>query len=236
MRLPNAASPSLLMPLAAACALAAAVLLAQAPARSAEQAVVLPAPALDLPAAGANQASAVFAGGCFWGIQGVFQHVKGVKEAVSGYAGGAAATAHYEEVGSGRTGHAEAVRIVYDPAQVSYGQLLQLFFSVAHDPTQLNRQYPDSGPQYRSTIFAATPEQHKVAAAYIAQLDAAHTFGKKIVTTIEDGKPFYAAESYHQNYLTLHPESAYIVTYDLPKIANLAKVAPSLYRQSIKQQ
>lgn len=235
MRLPTATRPSLLMPLAAACALAAAVLFAQAPARSAEQAVALPAPTLDLSAAGAKQASAVFAGGCFWGIQGVFQHVKGVKEAVSGYAGGAAASAHYEEVGSGRTGHAEAVRITYDPAQVSYGKLLQIFFSVAHDPTQLNRQYPDSGPQYRSTIFASTPEQHKVAAAYIAQLDAAHAFGSKIVTTIEDGKPFYAAESYHQNYLILHPDSGYIVTYDLPKIASLAKVAPQFYRQDVAQ-
>ncbi len=220
---------SLILPLASGCALAAAVL-TWTPAISAEKAIVLPVPALDVPAAGAT-ATAVFAGGCFWGMQGVFQHVKGVSNAVSGYAGGAAGTAHYEEVGSGRTGHAEAVQITYDPKQISYGQLLQLFFSVAHDPTQLNRQDPDSGPQYRSTIFAVNPEQHKAAAAYIAQLDAAHAFNRKIATTIEDGKPFYAAERYHQNYLTLNPDSGYIATYDLPKIANLAKIAPQMYKK-----
>jgi peptide-methionine (S)-S-oxide reductase len=209
--------------------LAAALLLLQGPALRAEDAVAIAAPVLDEPANG-HEETAVFAGGCFWGVQGVFQHVRGVKNAVSGYAGGSAGTAHYEMVGSGSTGHAESVQVTFDPTQVSYGKLLQVFFSVAHDPTQLNRQDPDSGTQYRSAIFPVTPAQHKVAAAYIAQLEAAHSFGARIVTRIEDGKSFYPAEHYHQNFLALHPENGYIALNDLPKVENLKRMAPQLYR------
>lgn len=172
----------------------------------------------------------MFAGGCFWGVQGVFQHVRGVKSAVSGYAGGAAGSAHYEEVGHGNTGHAEAVRATFDPSQVSYGKLLQVFFSVAHNPTQLNRQGPDRGTQYRSALFPATPVQRKVAEAYIAQLDAARAFPARIVTSIEDGKRFYPAEAYHQNFLALHPDNGYIAVNDLPKVANLQRMMAALYR------
>ena len=199
---------------------------------AAETAVTIAAPAVDLPAAGTRSATMVLAGGCFWGVQGVFQHVRGVTNVVSGYAGGKAATAHYEEVGSGRTGHAESVQITYDPTQISYGKLLQIFFSVAHDPTELNRQGPDSGTQYRSAIFAQNAQQHQVAQAYIAQLDAAHVFRKPIATRIEDGQQFYAAEAYHQNYLTLHPDNPYIAINDLPKVANLKRSAPQLYREA----
>ncbi len=194
-----------------------------------EEAVVIPAPAIDLPASGGT-AKAVFAGGCFWGVQGVFQHVKGVKNAVSGYAGGAADTAHYEMVGSGSTGHAESVEVTYDPSVVSYGQLLQVYFSVAHNPTQLNFQGPDYGPQYRSTIFVENAEQQKVAQAYIDQLDAAKVYPAKVVTTIEPLKGFFPAEQYHQDFLTLNPTYPYIVYNDLPKIAALQKVFPTLYR------
>lgn len=201
------------------------------PVRAAENAVVIPPPA-DPRAADATAATdtAVLAGGCFWGVQGVFQHVKGVTRAVSGYAGGAAATAKYEAVGSGRTGHAEAVRISFDPRQVSFGKLLQIYFSVAHNPTELNRQGPDSGTQYRSTIFAQTPEQARIARAYIAQLDAARAFGSRIATTIEEQKTFFEAERYHQDYLTLHPTQPYIVINDLPKVENLKRVFPDAYR------
>jgi peptide-methionine (S)-S-oxide reductase len=163
-------------------------------------------------------------------VQGVFQHVEGVRNAVSGYAGGEKDTAVYETVGSGRTGHAEAVKVTYDPKQISYGKLLQLYFSVAHDPTQLNRQGPDTGMQYRSTIFPQNAEQAKVAMAYIAQLDGAKAFSEAIVTTIEPGKAFYPAEGYHQDFLTLHPDHPYIVFNDLPKIENLKKLFPKLYR------
>lgn len=173
--------------------------------------------------------TAVFAGGCFWGVQGVFQHVKGVTRAVSGYAGGAANTAHYEQVGEGDTGHAESVQVTFDPAQISYGRLLQIYFSVAHDPTELNRQGPDSGSQYRSTLFVETPEQQRVAQAYIAQLDAAHAFGKPIVTTLEPDHGFYPAEDYHQDFLTLHPTYPYIVINDLPKVAHLKALYPEHY-------
>ena len=196
---------------------------------SAETAVVVPAPAIDETASAATE-TAVFAGGCFWGVQGVFQHVEGVKNAVSGYAGGAKETAEYEKVGSGRTGHAEAVKITYDPKKISYGRLLQIYFSVAHDPTQLNRQGPDSGTQYRSTVFPANEEQAKVAKAYIEQLNAANTCGRKLATTIEMSKPFYAAEAYHQDYLTLNPRQPYIVYNDLPKVEALKQMFPAVYR------
>jgi peptide-methionine (S)-S-oxide reductase len=219
----------LMLKLAGGCTLAATLLLLQGPAPAAEDAVAIPAPVLDEPAKG-HEETAVFAGGCFWGVQGVFQHVRGVKNAVSGYAGGSASTAHYEMVGSGSTGHAESVQVTFDPAQVSYGKLLQVFFSVAHDPTQLNRQAPDTGTQYRSALFPLTPAQHKVAEAYIAQLNAAHSFGARIVTRIEDGKSFYPAEAYHQNFLALHPENGYIAFNDLPKVENLKRMAPQLYR------
>ena len=211
--------------MAAAAALALAVL-----PTSAETARRLPAPVADETAAATTPSTAVFAGGCFWGVQGVFQHVDGVTSAVSGYAGGDEATAQYEKVGRGWTGHAEAVRIIYDPRKVSFGTLMQIYFSVAHDPTELNRQGPDVGTQYRSTIFAGDDEQARLAKAYIDQLDAAGLFGKKIETTIERGKPFYAAEGHHQDYLTLHPAQPYIAIHDLPKIENLKRLFPDRYR------
>jgi peptide-methionine (S)-S-oxide reductase len=190
----------------------------------------LPEPAVDTPKAStSSQATAVFAGGCFWGVEAVFKHVKGVSSSTSGYAGGAAGTASYPMVGSGMTGHAESVEVKYDPAQVTYGQLLRVFFAVAHDPTQLNRQGPDWGTQYRSAIFYTSPEQERVAKAYIAQLDAAKTFSKPIVTEVGPLKGFYAAESYHQNYLALHPDQPYIVINDLPKLASLKTELPELY-------
>ncbi|MGX9146795.1 peptide-methionine (S)-S-oxide reductase MsrA [Mesorhizobium sp. 128a] len=200
----------------------------QSPAQSAEDAVVIPPPAMDEKAASGSE-KAVFAGGCFWGVQGVFQHVKGVTKAVSGYTGGAKDDAVYETVGSGRTGHAESVEITYDPSKVTYGQLLQVYFSVAHNPTQLNYQGPDSGTQYRSTIFAENGEQQKIAQSYIAQLDQAKVFSKPIVTTLETGKTFYPAEEYHQDFLTLNPTYPYIVYNDLPKVANLKSLFPALY-------
>jgi len=198
---------------------------------AAEAAVKIPAPGADLvtEASGAQEV-AVFAGGCFWGVQGVFQHTKGVIQAVSGYAGGAKQTAIYEMVGSGLTGHAEAVQITFDPKQVSYAQLLQIFFSVVHDPTQLNRQGPDSGTQYRSAIFTTSASQKLVSEKYIGQLDAAKVFPAKIVTQVGPLTAFYAAESYHQDYATLHPESGYIARFDLPKIANLKSMFPQWYR------
>jgi peptide-methionine (S)-S-oxide reductase len=197
---------------------------------SAEEARVIPAPALDEPAGHASSATIVLAGGCFWGVQGVFQHVEGVTSAVSGYAGGEQSTAEYEKVGSGRTGHAESVRVTYDPRKVSVGHLLQIYFSVAHDPTELNRQGPDVGPQYRSTIFPTTEEQAKVAKAYIEQLDQAKVYRAKIVTTIEPGRTFYPAEGYHQDYLVLHPNQPYIVFNDLPKVENLKKLFADSWR------
>lgn len=198
---------------------------------AAEPATMIPAPALDEPAAGgAGTETAVLAGGCFWGIQGVFQHVNGVVDATSGYAGGTSVAADYEAVSSGTTGHAEAVKVTYDPKQISYGALLQIYFSVAHDPTQLNRQGPDSGTQYRSAVFPRNAMQQKVATAYIAQLDQAKVFGAPIATHIEMGKDFYPAEKYHQNFLALNPTYAYIVVNDLPKIAQLHSVFPQRYR------
>ena len=196
----------------------------------AQEGLAIPAPALD-EAAGPGPEVAVLAGGCFWGVQGVFQHLDGVRNAVSGYAGGAAETAHYRVVGSGRTGHAEAVEVTFDPAEISYGEILQVFFSVAHDPTQLNRQGPDVGTQYRSTIFPQSGDQAKVAEAYIAQLEGAGLYRKPIATTIEPGQAFYPAEDYHQDYLTLNPTQPYIVHNDLPKIANLKQLFPERYRE-----
>ena len=169
------------------------------------------------------------AGGCFWGIQAVFQHVKGVKSAISGYSGGEAQTAQYEIVSTGETGHAESVKITYDPAQVTYGELLRVFFSVAHDPTQLNRQGPDEGTQYRSMIFYGNDEQKKIAEAYIAQLDKAKIFPRAIVTQVVPLKPFYPAEDYHQNYATLHPDQPYIIYNDAPKVEHLRQEFPELY-------
>lgn len=217
--------------LAALAVIAGAGLWHVAPSLAAESAVVIPAPAEDAPPTpGAGSETAVIAGGCFWGVQGVFQHVKGVTSAVSGYAGGQASTAKYDEVGSGRTGHAESVKITYDPQQISYGRLLQIYFSVAHNPTELNRQGPDSGTQYRSTIFAANAEQARVAKAYIAQLDKAKVFGKPIATTVETLKGFYPAEGYHQDFMTRNPDHPYIVFNDLPKVDNLKRVFPDSYR------
>ena len=191
---------------------------------------VAPAPAVDEAAGQKKTEVAVFAGGCFWGVQGVYQHVNGVTNAVSGYAGGDEQTAEYETVGTGRTGHAESVRITYDPRVITYGRLLQVFFSVAHDPTELNRQGPDDGPQYRSTIFPQNDEQAGIARAYIAQLTAAHTFSAAIATTIEPGRMFYRAEDYHQDFLERHPSYPYIAINDLPKIADLKRLFPQLYR------
>ncbi|HJT11574.1 MAG TPA: peptide-methionine (S)-S-oxide reductase MsrA [Dongiaceae bacterium] len=198
---------------------------------AAEDAVVIPAPAIDLQPGPRSTEVAVLAGGCFWGVQGVFQHVDGVTRAVSGYAGGDANGASYKLVSRGATGHAESVEITYDPRTISYGKILQIYFSVAHDPTQFNYQGPDIGPQYRSAIFPTSEEQARVARAYIAQLDQAHVYGDTIVTTIEPGHTFYPAEDYHQDYLTLNPTQPYIVINDLPKIANLKRVFPELYRE-----
>jgi peptide-methionine (S)-S-oxide reductase len=194
-----------------------------------DRAVMLPDPEMDSAPGGAGDGTAVIAGGCFWGIQAVFQHVKGVKSAISGYSGGAASTAEYEVVGTGRTGHAESVRITYDPSQISYGQLLKIFFSVAHDPTELNRQGPDDGPQYRSAIFYNGEEQHRIAAAYVSQLQQAKVFPRKIVTEISPLKGFYEAEGYHQNYATRHPNDPYIVINDAPKVAHLKQQFPTIY-------
>ena len=195
----------------------------------AEQAAALPPPAFDPPATAAPQ-TAVFAGGCFWGVQAVFQHTVGVLNAVSGYAGGKQETARYEAVGSGRTGHAEAVQVTYDPRQVSYGKLLQIFFAVAHDPTQLNRQGPDHGTQYRSALFLRDAAQKEVAERYVAQLEAAHLFRSKIVTQLSPLEGLYPAEDYHQDYAARNPNTPYIVTFDRPKVANLQRLMPNVYR------
>ncbi|KQX42756.1 methionine sulfoxide reductase A [Devosia sp. Root436] len=199
------------------------------PTAAQEAPVEIPAPATDLADTGTS-ATAVFAGGCFWGVQGVFQHVTGVTRAVSGYSGGAAETATYEQTGSGSTGHAETVEVTYDPSVVSYGKLLQIYFSVAHNPTQLNYQGPDHGTQYRSTIFPVNDQQADIARAYIAQLDETGLFEGPIVTTIEPFKAFYPAEQYHQDFLTLNPTWPYIAFHDLPKIAALKALFPDAYR------
>ncbi len=198
----------------------------------AETARTIPVPMVDEQSSADVSASevAVLAGGCFWGVQGVFQHVIGVTNAVSGYAGGEEKTAHYETVGAGGTGHAESVQITFDPGKISYGRILQIYFSVAHDPTQLDRQGPDVGDQYRSAIFPANPEQARIAKAYIAQLNQARAFHAAIVTKIEPGRAFYAAEDYHQDFMTKHPYHPYIVYNDLPKIDDLKRLFPDAYR------
>lgn len=201
-------------------------------ARAAEPAVTIPPPALDPKPAAEGPHTIVLAGGCFWGVQGVFEHTKGVIRAVSGYSGGSKETAHYEMVGTETTGHAELVQVTYDPKQISYGKILQIYFSVAHNPTELNYQGPDSGPSYRSAIFYANDEQKRVAAAYIAQLDQAHVFPAAIVTKLELFKGFYPAEDYHQDFLVLHPTYPYIVFNDLPKIGNLKRLFPDYYRET----
>ena len=199
--------------------------------RAAEIAGPIPAPIVDAaPASGAQMQVAVLAGGCFWGVQGVFQHMKGVTSAVSGYAGGDKRSAHYDLVSSGTTGHAESVRVTFDPRQISYGRLLQIFFSIAHDPTQLNRQGPDVGTQYRSAIFTQDAEQAKIAEAYIAQLNKAGVFDAAIVTKVTPLEGFYPAENYHQNFLVRNPTYPYIVIHDLPKVENLRRVYPGVYR------
>ena len=201
-------------------------------ARADEAPRLLPKPELDAGSPGAGLETAVLAGGCFWGQQGVFEHVKGVRKVVAGYSGGEKATATYEQVSTESTGHAESVEITFDPRQVSYGQILQVFFSVAHDPTELDRQGPDTGPSYRSEIFYSGAAQERIARAYVAQLEAAHAFGRPIVTRIEPLKAFYPAEGYHQDYLIHHPNSPYIVINDLPKIANLKRILPALYSET----
>ncbi len=194
-------------------------------------ATALPDPAVDTPLASSKgERTAVLAGGCFWGVEAVFEHVKGVTDVRSGYAGGSPATAHYEKVGTGETGHAESVRITYDPSQISYGQLLKVFFSVAHDPTELNRQGPDTGTQYRSAIFFANEEQKHVGQAYIEQLNRAKVFARPIVTEVSALQSFTEAEGYHQDYLAHHPDEPYIVVNDLPKIESLHKRLPGLYK------
>jgi len=200
------------------------------PSLAAEEAVIIPAPAIDAQPASGIQ-TAVLAGGCFWGVQGVYQHTVGVVNAVSGYAGGSRLTADYNLVSTGTTGHAEAVEIKFDPKKISYGRILQIFFSVAHDPTQLNRQGPDSGPQYRSAIFSTSDEQKKVADAYIAQLNAAKVYKKPIVTKVGPLESFFPAEAYHQDYLTLHPNQPYIAYNDIPKVENLKKIFAENYTE-----
>lgn len=209
-------------------ALAVAMPFMAGPSRG-EEARSIPPPAADLTSVAGTE-TAVFAGGCFWGVQGVFQHAVGVKNAVSGYAGGDKSTAVYEKVGTGRTGHAEAVAVTYDPQKISYGKLLQIFFSVAHDPTQLNRQGPDAGTQYRSAIFPVNAEQARVAKAYIGQLNAARVFDAAIVTKIEMDHAFYPAEDNHQDFMFNNPEHTYIVINDAPKVAGLKRLLPDLYR------
>jgi peptide-methionine (S)-S-oxide reductase len=203
--------------------------ISQSPVLAAEQAFEIPAPAVDAAASQGLQ-TVVLAGGCFWGVQAVYQHTNGVTKAVSGYSGGAKQTATYEQVTRGTTGHAESVEVTFDPKKVSYGKILQIFFSVAHDPTQLNRQGPDSGTQYRSAIFTASPEQKKVADAYVAQLNATGIYQQPIVTKIDPLQAFYPAEDYHQDYAYLHPMQPYIYINDRPKVENLKKMFGDLYR------
>jgi len=207
-----------------------ALFLWQSPLYGAESAVILPPPALDNPKAPGPPQTAVISGGCFWGVQGVFQHVKGVLKVVAGYSGGDRSTAQYETVSNGDTGHAESVKITFDPAQVSYGQLLQIAFSVVEDPTQVNRQGPDSGTQYRSEIFYADETQKHIAEAYIAQLNQAKVFARPIATRVDALKGFYPAEAYHQDYLVHNPHQPYIAAFDIPKVENFKQTFPSLYR------
>jgi peptide-methionine (S)-S-oxide reductase len=209
---------------------AAALLLAAKPTAAAERARVIPAPAQDETARTEEPRTVVLAGGCFWGVQGVFQHTKGVINAVSGYAGGDMVTADYDKVSTGVTGHAESVQVTYDPKQITYGKILQIFFSVAHDPTQLNRQGPDVGTQYRSAIFPGNPEQARLAEAYIAQLNQARAFDAAIVTKLEPDRPFYSAEAYHQDFMVRNPNYPYIVFHDAPKVAELKRIFADFYR------
>ena len=195
----------------------------------AEAPVIIAPPSVDNPKAAGPAQIAVLAGGCFWGVQGVFEHVRGVRNVIAGYAGGDQATAQYEMVSSGTTGHAESVKIVFDPAEISYGQILQIAFSVVHDPTQLNRQGPDVGSQYRSAVFYADEAQKRIAEAYIGQLDGSHAFSRPIVTRVDPLKGFYAAEDYHQDYLIHNPLVPYIALFDMPKIENFKRIFPELY-------
>jgi peptide-methionine (S)-S-oxide reductase len=211
---------------------AVAAITGSGPAYAAEAAAVIAPPQVDSQKMKGPLQTAVFSGGCFWGVQGVFEHVRGVRQAISGYAGGDQSTAQYETVSGGATGHAESVQITFDPAEVTYGELLQVFFSVAHDPTQLNRQGPDSGTQYRSEIFTADDSQKNIAQAYIAQLDKAHAFPAKIVTRVDPLKGFYPAEAYHQDFLLRNPTYPYIVYNDLPKIDNLKRIFPQQYSEA----
>jgi peptide-methionine (S)-S-oxide reductase len=211
-------------------ALAVGAVTLQRVANSAETATQVPAPSQDEKVGATHSETAVFAGGCFWGVQGVFEHVRGVKQVAAGYSGGAANTAQYETVSGGDTGHAESVQITYDPTQITYGRLLQIFFSVAHNPTELDYQGPDHGTQYRSAIFPVNPEQKVVAQAYIAQLDKAHVFSRPVVTSVENFKGFYPAENYHQNFLVLHPDYPYIAINDMPKVSDLKRMFPDIYR------
>jgi peptide-methionine (S)-S-oxide reductase len=211
-------------------ALAVGAVLWHSPMLAAEQAVILPAPVVDNPKSAAAAQTAVLSAGCFWGVQGVFQHVRGVERVIAGYAGGERLTAHYEIVSSGNTGHAESVKITFNPAVISYGQILQIAFSVVHDPTQLNRQGPDVGSQYRSSVFYADDTQKHIAEAYIAQLQQAHVFPRPIVTRVDPLRGFYPAEDYHQDYLINNPTNPYIAFNDLPKIENFRKTYPELYR------
>lgn len=208
------------------------VMLWHSPLFGAEAPVIIAPPAVDNPKAAGPVQTAVLAGGCFWGVQGVFEHVRGVKKVVAGYAGGDRSTAQYETVSSGGTGHAESVKITFDPAAISYGQILQIAFSVVHDPTQLNRQGPDVGTQYRSAIFYADDNQKRIAQAYISQLDQAHAFARPIATRVDPLTGFYAAEDYHQDYLIHNPTQPYIAMYDLPKIENFRRTFPELYSGS----
>jgi len=214
---------ALLLPLAAA--------VSQFPAHAVETGTIIPSPMVDMPEApSGNLQTAVLAGGCFWGVQAVFQHVKGVESAVSGYSGGDKAAAHYNDVSSGRTGHAESVKITFDSRIITYGQILRIYFSIAHDPTQLDRQGPDVGSQYRSAIFYGDDLQSAVARSYIAHLEQTHVFKQRIVTRVESLQAFYPAETYHQDYLANHPNNPYVVFNDLPKLKNLKRLFPDRYR------
>ena len=217
------------IPLLCAALGAAAVTLWHSPLYGADSPVIIAAPQIDDPKAEGATQTAVLAGGCFWGVQGVFEHARGVKKVLEGYAGGERSTAQYDAVSTGSTGHAESVQITFDPAQITYGQLLQIAFSVVYDPTLLNRQGPDVGSQYRSVIFYADADQKRIAEAYIAQLDKAHAFARPIVTRVDPLKGFYAAEGYHQDYLFHNPSAAYIAVNDLPKIENFRRALPELY-------
>jgi peptide-methionine (S)-S-oxide reductase len=208
---------------------AVALVMWHSPLFGAEPPVIIAPPAVDNPKAAGPMQTAVLAGGCFWGVQGVFEHVRGVKNVIAGYAGGEKSTAHYATVSSGATGHAESVQISFDPAAISYGQILQIAFSVVHDPTQLNRQNPDVGTQYRSAIFYADETQKKIATAYISQLDNAHAFARPIVTQVDPLKGFYPAEDYHQDFLIHNPTQGYLAAYDIPKIENFRRTFPELY-------